>query len=165
MALFDDEADTAVRTLWSRLDDAGLPAARRFPPHVTFAMATDIPAKTRTALRADLRLLFIPSLWLHSLSTFATTEHTLMLGAVTDGELLAVHSAVHDVLAGKVRNPNSYYLPGSWIPHCTLVEGVTEAEMVTAFGVAFPAPPIEAKVHRMVIADTTTGELETLVTR
>jgi 2'-5' RNA ligase len=160
---FDQQADAAVRGLWARLDAAGLPTARKFPPHLTFAMASDIPKKTRAALRADLGLLSIPSIWLAALSTFSTSENVLMLAAVADGELLAVHSAVHDVLAGKVRNPNAYYLPGSWMPHCTLVQGVTDADLVTGFGTVFPVEPIRARARQVAVIDTTTSEIDVLI--
>ncbi|SDD83713.1 2'-5' RNA ligase family protein [Actinokineospora iranica] len=162
---FDDRADAAVRALWGKLDAAGLPSARRFPPHLTFAMASDIPRKTRAALKADLGLLSMPSMWLSALSTFSTSANVLMLAAVTDGELLAVHSAVHDVLAGKVRNPNAYYLPGSWMPHCALLHGVSDAELVTGFGTVFPVEPIQARVRRVAVLDTLTDEVDVLVER
>ncbi|PPK63483.1 2'-5' RNA ligase family protein [Actinokineospora auranticolor] len=163
VVLFDDKADTAVRGLWSTLAEAGLPPADRFPPHVTFAVASDIPQKTRAALKSDLRVLSIPALWLQSLSTFSTSENVLMLAAVTDGELLAVHSAVHDVLAGKVRNPNSYYVPGSWVPHCTLLQRATDAQIVSGFSTLFPVRPIQARARQVAILDTATGELDLLV--
>ncbi|GAA2968513.1 2'-5' RNA ligase family protein [Actinokineospora diospyrosa] len=163
VVLFDDRANAAVAKLLDGLDAAGVPAARRFPPHVTFAMASDIPAKTRAALKADLRVLSIPNLWLYTLSAFSSAENVLTLGAVVDTELLAVHSAVHDVLAGKVKNPSSYYLPGSWIPHCTLAHGVTDEQTAAGFQALFPVEPIQGRVTRVAILDTTTADLDVLV--
>ena len=95
---FDGEADAAVRGLWRGLAAAGVPSPQG-RPHVTFAAAGSIPAATREALRAELRLLSIPALWL---STLSAADGVLMLTAVVDTELLAVHSAVHDVLATQV---------------------------------------------------------------
>src|SRR5437764_7434544 len=97
--LFDDAADDAVRTLWSRLDQAGIPSLAththgRHRPHVTFAMAGTIPQPAREALRADLARLSIPALWLHTLGAFSSVDTVLMLSAVVDTEVLAVHSAV-----------------------------------------------------------------------
>ncbi len=162
VVLFDPAADAAVRGLWARLDAAGLPSKRVFPPHLTFAMASEIPAKTRTALRAELRALHVPSLLFAALSSFATTENVLMLSAVTDPELLAVHSAVHDVLAGRVRNPSAYYMPGSWVPHCTLVREVTDEQLVRGFGAVFPVEQLRARVAAVAVADTATGDLDRL---
>jgi 2'-5' RNA ligase len=158
---FDDEADRAVRALWRRLDQAGVPSlAKQGRPHVTFAVAKTIPRKTRDALKDELRTLSIPNLWLSNLGTFPHTENVLMLGAVVDGELLAVHSAIHDALAGKVTAPSAYWMPGSWVPHCTLTQGVAHHQMVEGFAALHPVDRIQARVQQVAILDTQTAEVE-----
>lgn len=155
---FDGEADAAVRGLWRRLEDAGVPSlATR--PHVMFAQAGTIPAKTRTDLRDDLRLLSIPRLWLATLSAF---DGELALTAVVDTELLAVHSAVHDVLAKRVKQPAGRYLPGSWAPHCTLAQGLEPAQMTTGFATLYPVGSIKARITEIAVVDTHTGETDVL---
>ncbi|MGH3881090.1 MAG: 2'-5' RNA ligase family protein [Actinophytocola sp.] len=165
---FDDAADAAVRGLWRRLDMAGVPSLAtrthgRHRPHVTFAVAGAIPPRTRETLREDLRLLSIPNLWLSTLAAFSTSETVLMLAAVVDTELLAVHSAVHDVLAKKVKQPSAYYLPGSWVPHCTLAQGMEPAQMTAGFAALYPVEPIKARVTEIAVVDSHTGEAEVLV--
>lgn len=160
---FDPKADDQIRDLWAKLDAAGLPTERKFPPHLTLAMATDIPARTRAALKSDLRMLAVPNIGLEALSTFSSTENVLMLAAVTDGELLAVHSAVHDVLAGRVRNPSAYYLPGAWMAHCTLVHGITRQHLVEGFDALFPVAPIRVRARQIAVLDTTNDEIDVLV--
>jgi 2'-5' RNA ligase len=164
---FDDKAESAVRALWRRLDQAGVPSLAghpfgRWPPRVTFAIAKTIPRKTREALRDELRTLAIPNLWLSNLGTFPTTENVLMLGAVVDAELLAVHSAIHDVLAGRVQSPSAYYLPGSWVPHCTLAQGVEHQQMIEGFAALHPVERIAATVRQIAIVDTVTAEVEVI---
>jgi hypothetical protein len=166
--LFDDEADAAIRALWRRLEQAGVPSLAtrthgRHRPQVTFAVAQSIPSGTRDALRQDLRLLSIPNLWLSTLSTFASVDNVLTLAAVVDAELLAVHSAVHDVLAGRVRQPSAYHLPGSWVPHCALAEGVEPNHVVAGFAAVYPIEPIRASVGEVAVVDTHTGEADTLL--
>ena len=165
---FDDAADAAVRGLWRRLDKAGVPSLTsrthgRHRPHVTFAVAGAIPPRTRETLREDLRLLSIPNLWLSTLAAFSTSETVLMLAAVVDTELLAVHSAVHDVLAKKVKQPSAYYLPGSWVPHCTLAQGMEPAQMTAGFAALYPVEPIKARVTEIAVVDSHTGDAEVLV--
>ncbi len=162
VVFFDDEADTAVRALRQRLRDVGVPTDDRFPPHLTYALASSVPAKARTALREELGRLWLPGLALENLSSFATSENALVLAAVVDAELLAVHSAIHDVLARKVKNPSAYYLPGHWVPHCTLAQGLTDEQMVTGFGALHPVRPIRAKVGRVCVVDSVTGEVDEL---
>jgi len=164
---FDDEADQAVRALWRRLGGASVPSLLKHqlgkvPPHVTFAVAKSIPAKTRSLLRTELSRLSIPNLWLSTLGTFPTTDNVLMLSAVVDAELLAVHSAMHDVLAGRVQGPSAYHLPGSWIPHCTLAQGIEYEEIVAGFAALHPVHRIEAQVRQIAVIDTRTAELDVL---
>ncbi|HEX6340820.1 2'-5' RNA ligase family protein [Umezawaea sp.] len=162
VVLFDDEADAAVRALWRRLREVGVPTDEKFPPHLTYALAGSIPTRARAALREELGRLWLPGMALENLSSFATSENVLMLAAVVDAELLAVHSAVHDVLARKVKHPSAYHLPGHWVPHCTLAVGLTDEQMVAGFAALHPVRPIRAKVGRVCVVDSATGEVDDL---
>lgn len=156
---FDGEADAAVRGLWRRLEAAGVPVTHGRRPRVTFAAAGSIPPATRNALREDLRLLSIPALWL---STLAAADGVLMLTAVVDTELLAVHSAVHDVLAKRVKQPVAYYLPGSWLPHCVLAADLEPADVTAGFAALYPVGSVKARISEIVVVDTHTGEADVL---
>ncbi|RCW40152.1 2'-5' RNA ligase superfamily protein [Halopolyspora algeriensis] len=165
---FDAEADAAVRALWQRLDDAGIPSMaarthRRHRPHVTLAMGASIPPSARKAVRTELEALSLPDLWLYTLGTFPAEESVLLLGAITDTEILAVHSAAHDALTGKVTQPSAYYLPGAWIPHCTLARGITRSELSAGFAALHPAEPVRAAVTAVGVTDTRTGEIDVLL--
>ncbi|RZS41172.1 2'-5' RNA ligase superfamily protein [Herbihabitans rhizosphaerae] len=165
---FDPEADQAVRQLWHRLEKAKISSLattthRRHHPHVTFAAATTIPAGARKSLRDNISRLAIPSLWLHSLGAFSSPEPVLYLGAVVDAELLAVHSAVHDALAGKVKNPSAYHLPGSWTPHIPLARNIEPAQLAKGFTALYPVEPVRARLVSANIVDTHTGETTELL--
>lgn len=167
-AFFDDAADAAVRRLWARLDDAGVPSLavrshRRHRPHVSFALGGSLPQATRDRLRAELSLLSLPELWLYTLGTFPTAENVLMLAAVVDPELLAVHAAVHDMLAGTVRAPSAYLLPGYWVPHCTLAQGMADAQLVAGFAALHPVGPVRARITAIGVTDTRTGAVDLLL--
>ncbi|WP_406692992.1 2'-5' RNA ligase family protein [Saccharopolyspora sp. ID03-671] len=161
---FDDETESSLRALRERLGEAGIdvPDER---PSVTMARAGSIPAAARKALRGELELLSIPDLWLHALGTLPGDERMLLLGAVVDTELLAVHSAVHDALAGKVKNPSAYYFPGAWIPYCALARGLDTDQLARAFTALLPPEPVRAAVREISVVDTRTGDAETLLTR
>lgn len=166
---FDDEADGAVRALWQRLEQAGVPSLatathRGHRPHVTFAIGGTIPASARKDLTTSLTRLALPRLWLYTLGTFPTSENVLFLGAVTDAELLAVHVAVHDALAGRVRDPWAYHLPGAWVPHCTLSQDVPPNQLAAGFAALHPVEPIRARIAQVGITDTRTGGVDVLFT-
>ena len=163
VAFFDDPANGQIRALWQELQACGVPSGSRgFAPHITFGAGASIPARARAAVRAELELLALPGVWLSTLATFPNTVNVLVLAAVVDTELLAVHSAVHDALAGKVRQPAVRHLPGSWVPHCTLAERLTPAQLATGFARLHPVAPIRATLGPIAVLDTTTGTVEPL---
>jgi len=145
-----------VHTVRFRLDDAAAARLAELRGHlvrrgiavpagtaaVTAAAATTVPVGARAALADELALLALPSIWLATLGTVAGRPDELVLAAVVDAELLAVHAAVHDALAGRVRDPVAAYLPGAWLPHCVLA---TERPAV-AFAELHPVRPVRARV-------------------
>ncbi|MGH3910232.1 MAG: 2'-5' RNA ligase family protein [Pseudonocardiaceae bacterium] len=163
VAFLDDPADREIRALWRVLRDGGIPSGGPgTTPHITFGAGASIPARARAAVRAELALLALPGVWLSTLATFPNTDNVLMLAAVVDTELLAVHSAVHDALAGKVRQSSVRYLPGSWVPHCTLAERITPAQLAGGLALLHPITPIRATLGSIAVLDTVTGAVEPL---
>jgi hypothetical protein len=142
------------------LHGIGVPAGA---PSVRFARGAAIPAKARGELTADLRRLVLPELWLAVLGTILTEDPRLVMVAVTDTELLATHTGVHDALASRVRHPAARYLPGSWLPHCALTREIDAAELAAALTAAAPVRPIRAKIVSIGITDTRTGEVTVLL--
>ncbi len=137
----DDGAATAVGDLRDRAAAAGCPVPRDRPA-LTAAAAAAIPAGARAALDAELRVLALPSVWLATLGAAAGRPDELVLAAVVDTELLAVHAAVHDALAGRVRGPVAAYLPGAWLPQCVLAAGRPAA----GFAALHPVEPVRARI-------------------
>lgn len=153
----DEAAETELTGLRARAAGRGLPVPADRPT-VTFAAAAAIPAAARAALADELRVLTLPALWLATLGTVAGRDDELVLAAIVDAELLAVHAAVHDALAGRVRSPFAAYLPGSWLPHCVLASD----RPAEAFAALYPVHPVRARVVGVEIADSRTGTAEPL---
>ena len=149
----DDDAAAAVDALRARAATAGcsVPPER---PALTAAAAVAIPPAARAALADELRVLALPTVWLATLGSTAGRPDELVLAAVVDTELLAVHTAVHDALAGRVRGPVAAYLPGAWLPHCVLAS----TRPAAAFAALHPVEPVRAQVVGVEIADARTGE-------
>lgn len=137
----DDAAVEAVTRLRARVASAGI-AVPELLPSVIVAAASTMPPDARAAVADEVRLLGLPSIWLATLGTVAGRPDELVLAAVVDTELLAIHGAVHDSLAGRVRNPVSAYFPGTWLPSCVLaVERPAEA-----FAALHPVEPVRTRV-------------------
>jgi hypothetical protein len=137
----DPAAVASLAGLRARLAAAGI-AVPTTEPAVTAAAAGAVPPAARAALAAELAGLALPSIWLATLGTVVDRPDELVLAAVVDAELLAVHAAVHDALAGRVRGPVAAYLPGAWLPHCVL--GVERP--AAAFALLHPVAPVRASI-------------------
>jgi len=152
----DDPAAARVAELRARLTALGVPAPAE-APCVRFAQAAAIGPKLRERLAGELRRLVLPELWLAVLGTVLTDAPCLVLVAVADAELLAVHTEVHDALAGRVRQPSARYLPGAWLPHCALSLPIDPARLPVAAAALGVVAPIRAKVRAVAITDTRSG--------
>ncbi|MGQ0572849.1 MAG: 2'-5' RNA ligase family protein [Pseudonocardia sp.] len=137
----DDDACAQLDALRARVRTAGLAAAAG-RPSVTVAAAAQVPPAARAALADELRVLTLPSLWLATLGAAAGRPDELVLAAVVDTELLAVHAAVHDALAGRGRWPVADHLPSSRLPHCVLAT----ADPAAAFAILHPLVAVRARV-------------------
>lgn len=153
---FDEQADTAVRRLWHRLAASGLPSLEtlghgRHRPHVSLTVLETAPPPAVVDVRR------LPALRFSTLGTFDGGGGVLFLAPVVTAPLLAVHARLDDVLReqGIVRWP--HYLPGSWVPHCTLAMNLTPAELSAAAGLLAGFRQIRADVTEVGITDTDTG--------
>jgi hypothetical protein len=103
-----------------------------------------------------------PAQSLYTQSTFPRATGVLFLGVQVTPELLAFHADVHAALGGLPIRPWAYYLPGNWIPHCALAEGLAGSEAGRAFGLLVDYQPITAEVTSAGIKDTATGAITLL---
>ncbi len=69
---------------------------------------------------------------------------------------------MHDALAGRVRDPWAYFLPGAWVPHCALAQDLTPGQLAAGFAALHPIEPIRAQDQGVGITDTRTGETDLL---
>lgn len=155
------EPAEVVRRFRARLATVGWPVPDA-DPGVRLAMANAIPKPVREQLAEELRLLVLPELWLATIGNALTDEPQLVLAAVPDAELIAVHTVVHDVLAGQVKGAAARYLPGQWVPHCPLTRELTHAQTGRAMSNLGAIRPLRAQVEAVGITDTRTGRFTTL---
>ena len=165
---FDEHADAAVRALWQQLATAGLPSLatrthRRHRPHVSLTVTESLDqadlAQVRSVLAGHL-----PAVLLDALGTFPGSEGALFLAIVVTEDLLALHARVHQALSGQPVTHWPYYLPGRWVPHCTLAQGLGRDEIAAAFRLLPGYQPIAAQVTSAGVTDTVTGAVTPLTT-
>ena len=129
----DDATDTAVRDLWARLADAGLPTEQRTTasgshrPHVTLFAGDAIAPEVDDALPevfADLAL----AVRLGALLAFGPRRGAVVLTrqVLPSRELLDLQA---EVAARCGADPAGHFGPGRWTPHVTLARRVPVAQL------------------------------------
>jgi 2'-5' RNA ligase len=163
--LLDRAADRAVRRLWQRLEDDGVPTLAshthgRHVPHLTLAslLSYDV-AEVRDALRA---LPQEPETQLHfdALGMFRRSRCWLLPG-VGSG-FLARQEAVVAALARTSGDLHRHYRPGEWLPHLTLAPRLHLDQLPAVAARVYEVLPLAATVSRISLVETGTGTVHDL---
>ncbi|MXY49912.1 MAG: 2'-5' RNA ligase family protein [Gemmatimonadetes bacterium] len=134
---YDEASDRTVREIWDGLGTAlGQPSLSELGarPHVSLAVYGDgydtngFPERLLEFARSIDPFDFT----LSSLGTFPGQEGVVFLAPVVTRRLLAVHARFHEVFSKHDHVGMGYYLPGNWVPHCTVAIDLSEAEVTAA---------------------------------
>lgn len=130
---YDHESEPAVRGIWDGLGEKlGKPSLSELGarPHVSLAVyndgldAADFPEQLREFAQSVAPFEFK----LSSVGTFPSREGVVFLAPVVTRQLLAVHARFHKVFSRNDELGMAYYLPGNWVPHCTVAINLSAAE-------------------------------------
>jgi 2'-5' RNA ligase len=137
--------DSAARVvkLWEGLAREGISSVMLdvgAQPHISLAVFEDLAAGMLRAapemLRAGLsRFAEVTQplpVDLASAGTFPTGEGVVFLAPVITQELLEAHRRFDGLLEDRGVDCAEYYLPGRWVPHCTVATGVAPDKMGAA---------------------------------
>ena len=136
---FDDASERAVRRTWDGLGAAlGKPSLSELGarPHVSLAVYDDsletngFPERLLDFARSVAPFEFK----LSSVGTFPGSEGVVFLAPVVTLRLLEVHARFHEVFSKHDHAGMGYYLPGNWVPHCTVAIDLPAAEVREAVG-------------------------------
>ncbi|MGR6319308.1 2'-5' RNA ligase family protein [Micromonospora soli] len=121
--LCSPELEEAVRGVWQRLAEAGLPSLARNThptnrPHLTLASVDEFPPGAEQRL-ADLCDAALPLPARLDRVTVLDGTAPLVWLVRPAPQLTALHRAVWDVLA-EAPGPQPWQLPGHWVPHLSL---------------------------------------------
>jgi 2'-5' RNA ligase len=157
----DPGADRAIRELWSRLEQLGVPSLEghvpSIRPHLSLTVTDDADGLRKHA----------PELALHGVETeiemaavslFPADRPVLVLAVAPAPELVALHERISAALevAGVAIWP--HYRPGTWLPHCTLSMGVPAGALGQALATCLASPlPLRARLRATALTDSVTG--------
>jgi 2'-5' RNA ligase len=160
--LFDERANRALRSLWDRLEDLDVPTLRshthgRHVPHVSYAVLRDwrleevrdqvekLPSGEPVELHFD------------ALGTFRRGRSWLVPAVSSDVLLRQEQVVAATTAAGADLHRN--YVPGVWIPHCTLAPRVPLTALPVLAATVYDVLPLRATADHAALIDSGTGRV------
>jgi 2'-5' RNA ligase len=157
----DPAAARAIRGLWSRLEQLGVPTLQghvpSIRPHLSLTVTDDADGLRKQA--SVLALHGVETeIEMAAVSLFPTDPPVLVLAVAPAPELVAMHERVSAVLAAAGVDIWPHYRPGTWLPHCTLSMGVPAGALGQALATCLASPlPLRARLRAAALTDSVTG--------
>jgi 2'-5' RNA ligase len=125
----DAEAEGVVRKIWAALKEEGFGSMglKEARPHVTLGIAADVENELEKRLEAFASSLAPMSFHIRSVGTFP--GGVVFLAPIVTRELLEMHAKFHELFGLRPSAISKLYVPGAWVPHCTLASELTQARM------------------------------------
>ncbi len=162
---FDPKSSLAVRQCAEALEKVKVPSifsTLGAAPHVSLAVFEQYNPDRLHALLKKLASSF-PStnFQLASLGTFPGREGVFFLAPIVTSSILEVHSKLHRAIPGVVEGSWVYYLPGQWVPHCTLSIQLTASQLAHGFELLRRRGfSIRGRYHRLALVETQPGRIK-----
>ncbi|EJS01861.1 2'-5' RNA ligase family protein [Bacillus mycoides] len=133
IATFDRVFTYKIRELQSELTNIiGTNQLAGVEPHITLADYNELDVNLYTeklkefvAFQENIAAVTFPSV-----GTFPTNG-TIFLAPTITNELLKFHHSYHDYFKTFHDNLQSYYVPGKWVPHCTIANGLNSNQFLS----------------------------------
>ncbi|AHD23215.1 2'-5' RNA ligase family protein [Rhodococcus sp. D-6] len=159
--LFDTETDRAIRRLWGRLEESGIPTLlththRKHVPHLSYAVLRTYDRGAVVSALEDMPDGGPVPVYIDTLGLFRRGRASLV--PAPSSELVQRQDRVVRVVETTGADLHRYYVPGRWTPHCSLSPRTRREELDRLGAVVYDVLPIEATLDRAVLIDTATGE-------
>ncbi|ORW05817.1 2'-5' RNA ligase family protein [Mycobacterium kyorinense] len=160
--LFDRRSERAIRGLWDRIEDRGVPSLRshthgRHVPHVSYAVLRNWDQSAVTAALADLRDGGPVELSFDGVGLFRRGRTWLVAGVSAD--FVARQARVVEAVTATGAELHKHYVPGIWLPHCSLAPRAMLAQLPEVVGAVLDVLPLRARLDRAALVNSATGEV------
>jgi 2'-5' RNA ligase len=160
--LFDRRSERALRTLWDRIEEQGVPSLRshthrRHVPHVSYAVLRSWDRDAVTAAMGGLAEGGAVELCFDGVGLFRRGRVWLVAGVSAD--LVARQQRVVQVVTAAGAELHKHYRPGTWLPHCSLAPRATLTQLPLVAAAVFDVVPLRARLNRAALVNSATGEV------
>jgi 2'-5' RNA ligase len=158
--LLDERTDAAVRRLWRRLEELGVPTLLshthgRHVPHLTYASLRSYDLDRVRDAMAALPPRRPSELRFDAFGTFRRSRCWLAPAVTTD--LTERQERVAFAIAATGAELHRHYVPGDWVPHLTLAPRLHLSDLPTVAAAVYDVLPLVAVGTSVALVDTSTG--------
>jgi len=159
--LFDSRTEHAIRSLWQRLENDGVPTLQshthgRHLPHLSYAVLRTFDVdKVLDAMdllpdEGPMRLHF------DALGMFRRSRCWLVPAVTSD--IAARQERVVEAVESTGADLHRHYRPGVWVPHCTVAPRIRLEELPRLASAVYDVLPLIGTVERTALVDSATGQ-------
>lgn len=154
-------AERALRGLWRRVEDAGVPSMTshthgRHVPHLSYAVLRAFDVDAVRAAVAEL-----PDggpLTLHLAAVATAPRGRVWLVPAASAELVRRQREVVGAVTVTDAELHRHYVPGRWLPHVSVVPRARLVDLPTVIDAAYAVLPLEVRLSQVALIDSATGE-------
>jgi hypothetical protein len=165
--LFDAHGEAAVRRLWRRLEEEGVPTLLththgRHVPHLSYAVLRSYDVDKVADALARLPTSGPVSLRLDAFGMFRRSRTSLLPSPTAD--LARRQERVVEAVESTGAELHRHYRPGVWVPHCTLAPRTTLDRLPIIGAAVFDMLPLVTSADRAALIETGSGARRVLAT-
>ena len=151
-----------MRGLWDRVEELGVPTLRththgRHVPHVSYAVLRKWELAAVTDALDRLESAEPVELHFDGVGLFRRGRVWLLAGVAAD--LATRQERVVAAVLASGANLHKHYLPGRWLPHCSVVPRAALASLPTVAAAIYDVLPVVARLDRAALVNSATGQL------
>jgi hypothetical protein len=163
--LFDLRSERAVRALWDRVEEQGVPSLGshthgRHVPHVSYAVLRRWDQAAVAAALAGLDGGAPIDLSFDGVGLFRRGRTWLLAGVSAD--FVGRQQRVVEAVTAAGAELHKHYRPGIWLPHCSLAPRATLAQLPLVVAAVMDVLPLSARLDRAALVNSATGEISPL---
>lgn len=165
--LFDPDAERAIRDLWSRLEDHGIPTLLSHThghhhAHLSYAVALEWDLTRVQEAIEGLGDRGGFSIDVQGMLAFTRGRAALAVSVTAD--VVRRQEQVVSALTRTGATVHRHYLPGAWMPHISLVTTKATGQLPLIARTVSAVLPLRAQVVAAALIDSSTGESSPLLT-
>ena len=158
--LLDPPLDAAVRRLWTRMEEAGVPSLAththgRHVPHLSYATLRSWDLDTVAAALGVLAER--PPLRLHLDALGIFRRSRCWLAPALSVDLAPRQQAVVEAVTATGADLHRHYRPGDWVPHVTLAPRLRLHHLPAVAQLVNDVLPVTGTASQAALVDTATG--------